>query len=211
MRYLQSETPLKEWADILPDMVATDNIDLLILDSLGMALSGSFNDGDVVVELFQIIRRLKCTTLIIDHQAKAEGSSEQGPIGSTYKKALARSVWEIRKAEGDGFRIGLYHRKSNRGRLHKPIGFEIDVDEDPYHNITEARFSSIQVSDDENLSKGTSAADQLANVLNSGTLSLQDIYDALPDIAKATLRATLSRHRRFLKNDDGHWGLTAQT
>ena len=168
----------------------------------------SFNEGEFVVEFFQSLRTLDVTTLIIDHQAKGEGSSERGPIGSAYKKALARSVWEIRKVQNtENFRVGLFHRKVNRGRPSRPFGIDINITEDDNHNMLAARFSRINVSDDDELAEGLSNYERLRLLLRDGEMPLREIYEAMDGVQQATVRSLL--RRRFQQTKRGFYGLKA--
>ena len=208
VEYLRADKPLKAWADQLPAMISESGIELVVIDSLGMALAGSFNDGDEVIGIFQAIRTLATTTLIIDHQGKAEGAAALGPIGSRYKHNLARSVWEIRKVDSeDGFRVGLFHRKTNRGRKHPPFGFNIEIEEDDNQMMVNATFTRIAVEEDDGLAQGLSTYERLRAVLKNGALGLRDIYAEMPDVNEGAVRSTLKRH--FQQINRGTYGLKA--
>ena len=208
MPYYRATAPLKDWANVLVDRITEEGVSLVILDSLGMALAGNFNDGEVVVEFFQQLRTLNATSLIIDHQAKGEGSSDRGPIGSAYKKALARSVWELRKVENaDNFRVGLFHRKVNRGRPARPFGIDISIAEDEQHNMVAARFSRVDVADDDELAEGLSIYERIYHLLKKGDKPAKEILEILSDVNQNTVRAML--RRRFQQTARGVYGLQA--
>ena len=209
VQYQRASQPLAKWGDKLSEIVVTNEISLVVIDSLGMALAGSFNDAEPVIEIFQTLRTLNTTTLIIDHVGKAEGASERGPIGSRFKHNIARSVWEIRKVDSEaGFRVGLYHRKTNRGRLHKPFGFQIDVEEGGDFLMESATFSRIEIEDDEGLSEGLSPYERIRNYLKPGAQPMKDIVEELADINPNTIKSLLRRH--FQQVDRGTYGLKAR-
>ena len=126
LRYETATSPLVDLVDELGRYVSDEKIDLVIIDSLGLALGGIVNESENVVQLFQALRELDCTTLLIDHQGKGEDAKERGAIGSSYKRHYSRSEWEMRRSEdGDNFNVGLYCRKANGSRKPPPIGLAL--------------------------------------------------------------------------------------
>ena len=212
LTYYSHHRPLTEWADDLSQDLAEAEIDLVIIDSMGMALGADFNDGATVVEFFRAVKSLNATTLIIDHQGKGEGARDKGPIGSTYKKALARSVWEIRKVEDtDAFQVGLHHRKVNRGRLSKPFGLEITITEDENYITRGVTFSRIEVTDSEELAGQLNLPGRLRAMLSRGAMQAADIKEALPDERGNTIDQILSRGVRqgwLTRLERGIYGLS---
>lgn len=114
-------------ADIL--MAVSDmDVQLVIIDSTGMALSGSkLGDGaETVIRFNQQLSELQTTVLLIDHISSDDLKEAKGtpkPYGSVYKMNAARNVWEMAPPDSDlitGFT--LRHRKSNVGPRYADIG-----------------------------------------------------------------------------------------
>jgi hypothetical protein len=108
--------------------IAHEGIDLLIVDSLGLACGGDPMAAEPALRIFSILRQCKCSVLLLAHPPKNSGEGEPSIYGSIFNKALSRSVWELNKEQEidhDQTRLGLFHRKSNLDRLHTPMGFLI--------------------------------------------------------------------------------------
>ena len=89
----------------------------MVIDSLGLALGGVVNEAETVVRLFEAVRELDATTLLIDHQGKGEDADRRGAIGSSYKRHYARSECEMRRSDdGDTLIMGLYPHKANNAK-----------------------------------------------------------------------------------------------
>jgi len=111
----------------LPDSLADvskfveeHEIGLLIVDSFGPAAGGDPENTSLIIGLFNSLRSLKCTPLLIDHQSKHQTGDKyeaKSPFGSAYKFNMARSVFQARRVawERDQNRIGvmLRHAKAN--------------------------------------------------------------------------------------------------
>ena len=82
LRYQNVTGPLTDWIDDVAKYIAKEEIDLVVIDSLGQALGGVVNESENVIKLFQSVRELDATTLLIDHQGKGEDAAERGAIGS---------------------------------------------------------------------------------------------------------------------------------
>lgn len=102
--------PLLEDADRIRDIVHKHNIDMVVYDSMGLAIAGELESAEDVLAFFRSIRIIDKTALIISH------SNRQGTIfGSAYSMNSARSVWEAKKsgANAGGIDFALFHRKAN--------------------------------------------------------------------------------------------------
>ena len=124
LAYQQAQGPLTDWIDDLANHVDREQFDLVVIDSVGMALGGDANDAQTVLAFFGALRQLDATTLLIDHMGKGPEAADRGAFGSVYKRNSARSVWEMRQAEGE-LTIGLYHRKANNSKLSPPPRVEL--------------------------------------------------------------------------------------
>ena len=209
MDYWPATRPLAEWSsDLLVD-VEDNGYELVVIDSATMALGGYFNDADAVIPLFEALRALDVTVLIVDHKAKDSGSKD--PIGSVTKTNLARSVWEIRREEqAQNLTIGLFHRKVNQGRKLKPIGLEIVITEDTQGRMKSVQFRSTDVSESDDLSEGLSTYERIRKHITDApdaALAARDLYDLMPDVRQPTIRSTLNRY--FQKLTGNKWAMKA--
>ena len=212
LRYQSAQGPLVDWIDTLADHVAGEQYDLVVIDSVGMALSGDANDSETVLAFFRALRQLEATTLLVDHMTKGPDSQERGAFGSVYKRNTARSYWEMRQAADGELSMGLYHRKTNLGRLGPPVGLSLGIVEDDDYNVQSARFSRCDVTDDPELAKGISAPLRILAALKHGSMDLESICEAMQDIPRQTIDSALSRmvkNGKLTRPDRGEYGLAA--
>jgi hypothetical protein len=126
--YCRCSLPFAEEADRIKQALADTGAGLLIIDSVGVACAGDLNATAVANAFAGILRSLNTTVLLIHHTSKDKTEKGKTPFGSTYFTTNARSVWEVRKVQDVGdsdISVGLFHRKSNNTRLHKPIGLRM--------------------------------------------------------------------------------------
>ena len=128
--YQYMDGPFSDNVHTIAKRIADEGADMIIVDSKGAAIGGRINEADTTVQLFNSIRSLKITSIVIDHVAK---QSAVGPIGSTYTGAEARNVWEMTASKtiaDNKLRIGFYHRKTNMSKKHQPFALEFTFAED---------------------------------------------------------------------------------
>ena len=123
------------FSDILPDIardVGAKKLEVLIVDSLGVACGGEIEKSEVALGFFEDLRKLSpITSILVTHLSKAEKSRQKGsrmPIGSIYFENIPRMIWEVKtKAErGEPQTIvGLFCRKSNVSGLLPDIGLGV--------------------------------------------------------------------------------------
>jgi hypothetical protein len=107
-------------------IVVEQHIGLIVIDSLSMAVGGDLVDPHAIIACFRALRALKIASLIIHHENR-----QGGYYGSAYILAQTRSAWELKGAkDDDGMVVGLFHRKSNNGRLMQPIGLRFSFGRD---------------------------------------------------------------------------------
>ncbi|RJQ31869.1 MAG: hypothetical protein C4562_05380 [Actinobacteria bacterium] len=114
--------------DLIP-VVKQDSFDLIIVDSIGAALTGDPEAAKDICKLFQQLRELG-TVLLLDHQAKkqrGEKPGEKTPFGSVYKTNLSRNVWHLNAVPGDDNKLSclLKHKKSNFSALKEDLGLSL--------------------------------------------------------------------------------------
>lgn len=151
--YISLSEPLQGHIDFIKQQIRTNDIKLVVIDSMAGALGGAQNDAEAITELYNSMRSVSTAenpvaTLIIDHVAKsgstADGSATHAPIGSITKYNRARSVWEIVRDEEEQEEnlLGLYHRKSNVSRRSSPIGIRLSFSENEDGSQLEEMWSS---------------------------------------------------------------------
>jgi hypothetical protein len=129
--YRYQTASLMEDVDALAEIVIKNNIDLVIIDSLGPAVHQDLNSAESAQEFFRALRALNCTSIILAHCAK--NAAEKTVFGSQYFTALARGIAEVRKYQdpmSGVVSVGIFHRKSNMGPLIEPIGIEFFFSKD---------------------------------------------------------------------------------
>ena len=185
-------------------------IDLLMIDSLGLACGGDLKEPGPATEFFSALRGFNVSSLILAHTSKNPDQPKKRSIfGSVFFEAQSRSIWEIVKrqeAGEDDLDIALYHRKAPPfSKLHSPIGFKLSFTNDTMRIDYQEPKSVGEFL--ERYSAGTRIRELL---LKEGALSPKDISERL-DLAPANTRQALSRLKQktqVVKIGD-KWGVPA--
>jgi hypothetical protein len=195
--------------------VLARQVGLVVVDSFGPACGTEPETADAATRLFNALRELPAARLVVAHVSKAaaEQRGASRPYGSVYVWNLARSVWELRRAEDedDDLLVGLFHRKTNRGRLYPPFGLRFTFGE------RAVALARADIEDQPDLLARTSLTRQLLALLRSGAKTVDEIVDALPGTTPDSARRTLNRLRernRVVRlpgtsGRAGLWGLPA--
>jgi len=126
--YKRGEAALPTLADALSRQIARGGIRGLIVDSAGLACGAEPETADSANAYFRALRGLHVEwSLTIAHQPKAKEKSPM-PFGSVYWWNNPRSIWQTRRSQeenSDVIHVGVWHRKSNNGKLQTPIGYQI--------------------------------------------------------------------------------------
>jgi hypothetical protein len=171
--------PLAEDVETLQEMCGSKGIQFLIVDSLGAACGGDPSDPDLAIRMFNAMRQLHVSSLLIDHVAKntMQGQSVS-PYGSVYKTNLARSVWHIKpteRTEANHTHVALYHKKVNFGPLRDALGFDLMFQNDDHEQLTAVRFNSFAVKNDPELMKNLPIRKQIMACLEGRRMNLADL------------------------------------
>lgn len=106
----------------------------LVVDSMDPASGYDGNWNERAGRLFDALRVIDMTTLIIAHTNKSSitGKGEQGQeaavFGSIMNTNRARSIWRVEKKqepESSEALVTLYHDKTNGGKIKKPMSIEV--------------------------------------------------------------------------------------
>lgn len=149
---------LSDEIETIQEVVNREEITMVIVDSAGPASGGEPEKSSNAMDFFTALRTLRCTTLVIAHQAKPQpGTNVSMPFGSAFWWNLARSIWQIDRAGEPGedrIEVALLHKKVNTGSLQAALGFSVDFDEgDDRNGPGWIHLESMNLSDSELRSK----------------------------------------------------------
>ena len=206
--YQYMDGPFNDNVHTIAKRIADEKADMIIVDSKGAAVGGRINEADTTVQLFNSIRSLRITSIVIDHVAK---QSAIGPIGSTYTVAEARNVWEMRASKtiaDNKLRIGFYHRKTNMSKKHQPFALEFIFEEDANEIVQSVKVEQADVTEDADTRAALPLVERIKIFLSDQSeptgaytpQSIEDIADAVSSKV-GTVRARLSEN----VDKEGYW------
>lgn len=195
-------------------IVSENDIKLVIIDSMSGATEGELMDASTNSKVFNMLRRLKVTSLIIDHTGKEE---DRGIIGVSAKYQRSRSIWRVQKAqeaESDTLKLGMYHEKENNGRLRSSIGLEFWFDEaEPARQVIVNEIEVSQVPELEAKEPLSKRIENLLSTSDKGKMTVIEILKELPEAKESSVRSTLSKglkSSRWTHTGHGAYGLMAK-
>lgn len=130
--FYQVKVSLFEFVENLYSFVQTDSPQLVVIDSLSAAVSGSLNDEKIARDVMQMLTelaRIGCAVLVIAHVAKEEARTKNkvGPFGSRMYYNMARQVLELTPAENAPNQYEIAITKNNYGpRYDQPVRYTLD-------------------------------------------------------------------------------------
>jgi len=211
VRYRKCVAPLPDDLDAIQEAVLEFDAQLVIVDSL-LPAAGAAEGRDpasVAQRLFEALRRLDTTCLVIAHHGK---DKERGIYGSIFFRWLARNVWRAEpycEAGQDELLVAFFHEKANRGRLERPWGlaFRFDGDEGPI----QVRYSDPRANP--NAVKDLPGKDQvLQALLDNGRMERKEIaeYTGLPGRDVSTYLRRLKKEGKVRQRGRGLWEAVAE-
>ena len=223
MQYRRMYGSLSSQIESIRDMVIEEDINFICVDSALPAVGGEAESAQATEEFFEVLRSLKCSTVIIAHQSKPQiGLTNNMPFGSTFWWNLARSIWQI-EAEGEPgigeISVGIFHRKVNSGTRQEPLGFAISF-QSPIPGINEYGsifFHKLSLGDSglrEKLGVKAYIEAVLCDVGDAptGELTAEQLVEKMPGKKKTQIEQALSRGKRsgaFRNNPETYkWSLT---
>jgi len=194
------------WSDQerVANLVFKNELDLVIIDSMGPAIDDDANAAGPVNQLFNALREMQVTSLLIDHVSKDSGKQ----YGSIYKYNRSRNTWRARASEESRVEgivtTALYHEKFNDGqRASTPLGLSFAFDGG---SIIPQAFDATS---DPEFSPHIKARVRLRELIKSqGAMSSKDMADKL-DMKLDTVRKTLQRNAQFVDIGQDTWGIRA--
>jgi hypothetical protein len=140
--YARCDKPMTYEAERLRRVIARDEVQYLICDSVAFACDGPPEAAEVAGRYFQALRQMRVGSLHLAHTNRSDRSDEK-PFGSTFWHNGARSTWHVKLAapavDTGRITVGLYNKKSNLGPLRPAVGFHIAFDD------TRTRFERIDI------------------------------------------------------------------
>lgn len=205
LQYRKCSIPLAEDIENIKQVVWQTNAGLVIVDSVGAACGSDLNEAHTANSLTLALRSLNTTCLLISHTSK-EKQNKKTPYGSVYFYNNARNIWEVKKmqeAGKDEILIGLFHRKANLSKLHKPIGLKFIYLEDKI----EVRRQDIN--EVEEFAKEISLKERIISLLKEkGLLTATEIAEHL-GVDPHEVRSRLSELKRkgIVTKISDRWGI----
>lgn len=131
--YQKMDNPLEYKTEVIASLVAEENIDLIVIDSMYGAVEGEMIEQNPVSRFFRALKAIGKTSLTISH-ANKEGKL----YGNRFIENEARSVWEISQSGADGtpgedgytVDLSLFHRKVNNVPLQHPQSWQVEFNRD---------------------------------------------------------------------------------
>jgi len=201
--------PLAQDIDALQRIVSDCEAQMVIIDSLTMAAGGDLKEPAPATQFFGALRQMKCTSLILAHNAKDDGQQKKtrSVFGSQVFTAQARNIWEAKKVQDvgeDEIDLGLFHRKAPPFAKFSPaIGMHVTFTEDSMTvRAQEAKTVREFVAD-----LGMKA--QIREALQGGALSVDDIATTIegnPSSVRRVLYRMKDKHQ-VCQVEGSKWGL----
>lgn len=188
IRYRRMFGPLADQVEAIEKEIDEHNIRLLIIDSAAYACGGKPEDSEQTNRLFDALRALNIGSLIIAHETKGAGiiGNHDKPFGSVYWHNGARATWFVQKQQDEQdlegktvLHIGLFNKKTNQGRLMRPLGWQVQVKSNESGEMLECSFSKVDVRDIEGLRETTSLRQQITRVTEQGRWTKRQIWEEL--------------------------------
>jgi hypothetical protein len=132
--YLHCSRSLADDISHIQKKIEEVNADVVIIDSLGMAVGDDLNLTKPAFAFYAALRQLPVTPIIVAHTSKDVNNKRKTVYGNAYYENEARSVWEVSKEQAYGsneLTITLHHRKSPPfSGYHEPLAWKFLFDED---------------------------------------------------------------------------------
>ncbi len=206
--YRHCSLPLADDISQIKQKIAEIKADIIIVDSLGMAVGEDLNLTKPAFQYFSALRQLDpITSINIGHTAKNMELRRKTVYGNAYYENEARSIWEITKEQEIGspeLTITLYHRKpAPFAPVHSPLAYRFIFDGDTTRvELGDAKLDNraSNISDIEIVEATVADSDK--------PLQPKDIYNLTDHtINQTTIRSCclrLKKGGKFRKTDEGY-------
>jgi len=202
--YLRCSSVFADDIEHIQDKLDETGAEFIVIDSLAGACGGDLSASEPATRFCNALRTLNVTSLIVAHNSKGEG--KKTIYGSAIFEHRARSVWEckaVRESSEGELAIGLFHRKANNSKLHKPMGFKIVFDGDS------TAIQRHPMDDSSRFDDSPTIADRIQELLKCGSMSAKEIIDKLGE-KDTVVRSTLSqmKGKGLVTKDGDKYGLS---
>ena len=131
--YRRCTRPIADEIEEIATFIDKKNIDVIIIDSMGSACGGDLMKPEPALQMFESLRKLGKTSLIIAQNAKGD-DNKKTIFGSTYFTYYSRNIFELRKFgefnEKVEANVALVHHESNYSGKYEPLGFHLTYTRD---------------------------------------------------------------------------------
>jgi len=211
IKYRYCSQRLADDIEAIQKICLEDSIDTVVIDSMGMACGGDINDAEIANQFFTAYRSLNATGIFVHHSSKADMQKRQKrptPIGSIYFYNYPRNIWECRASQEIGsnqLTVGLFHRKCNVDRFHKPLAYTLTFTDDRIMVVPD------DIKNIPEFGETISLSSQILDALKAEKkrLAVSDLTNLI-DAKEDSIRKTLTRLRKAEKVvhlPDQKWGL----
>ena len=210
--YKEMRQSLMADVEAIRDVIRRRDTELVIIDSVISACAGEPTSEKAVDDMFQVLRSLDVSSLLIDHVNK---SGEL--FGSEYKKNEGRQVFEAIKNQREGddqIIMGLFHKKANNSKIIPPLGFTLNFHNDNGRtSVTIERQDVRQTPLSSHLSIGTQIE---LLIRKEGAQTIDSITTRLKKFTEKDIRGELEGSKyhsvthpsgRFAETGNGKWGV----
>lgn len=197
--YRHCALPLPEDIGNIKKAITKDNIDTIIIDSLGMAVGDDLNLTAPAFRFFSALRQLDpITSIILGHTAKNIEGRRKTVYGNAYYENEARNIWELIKKQqqpdSTEINVTLFHRKPPPfAGIHFPMAYIFTF------NNRETFVSLGEVEGDSNNSDGPAEIEVVEQIISESDKPLQpkEIYEILDhEISQSNIRSCLFRLKK---------------
>lgn len=210
VEYRHCQQPLYRDIETICNLVDRVKAELIIIDSLGLAAGGDLNGTETALLLFEALRKIPATPLILAHNSKDPETRRKSIYGNQFFTAQMRNIWEIRKQQEPGsaeLSIALFHRKPPPfSTLHKPLGYKFSYNDDHWIVAKEDPKTTAEFLEQ----MGTQS--RILDALRTGAFSIPQLKELLNDVSEGSIRVTLStlkKKSRVVSLSSGLWGLAS--
>jgi len=208
IHYIRMTQPLEHEIYRIQQTVLDEDIDLVIVDSMEMAISGNSNEAQPIKNLYAALRTLGTTSLLIDHLNK-----EGGWVGNAYKRNFARNAWRMQSTQipgTDNITIGFFHEKHNNTRKIPAFAIEVDFTLDDTGEMQSVTFRKGDIAAIEELDVKRTLNERIRELLKPGRQTVSELTEllGLNKEDENKVRSTLNKGlgKVFVKIDIHWWG-----
>lgn len=217
IHYRQCFRSLVDELPHIKEEVSRKQISLVIVDSIGFAVSGSLVEDEPARTAMNALRSLSpCTRLVVAHISKGSAEALGGrakPFGSAFFWNGMRSGIELRTPEENAGQnvmdLGVFHNKSNDDRLMRPFGLSVIFDT----HSDGILFEPTEIQEVPDLAARTSLSSRLRGMLKTGSATIRDMAQQL-DVPSDDVARVLKRMPEVValpvanKTETQRWGLS---